>query len=354
MRVEYPLPYKAFRCIADQCPDTCCAGWEVDLDDEAYYRYQVVKGAFGDRIRATIREDADWKYFPLTDRGRCPFLKDDLLCEMYEKLGEDSLCQTCTEYPRYFVEVGEYEQRDMSLACPEYARLYFTQEGPIAFAQEEAWPEWECEEISEADEARRDVILARRDALIARLQSEKGSILEMTKDADLQQIDAELVTLLQTMEPIGAAWEEMAKELTELLQNTGKEALRLRFWKSTCAEGENWVTKFAVYLVYRYWIDSWFDKERDDSVLFAKCASCEDVPNQNITAAENPKDALLYAYEKPEWNLVLRSLRLLEWMCVLRFEKQDRRFSIEDFIDAAHIFSRQVEFDTDNVDKMKQ
>ena len=26
--------YHDFRCIAEKCPDSCCAGWQVDLDDE--------------------------------------------------------------------------------------------------------------------------------------------------------------------------------------------------------------------------------------------------------------------------------------------------------------------------------
>ena len=29
-----PDYYKKFSCIADKCPDTCCAGWEIVVDDE--------------------------------------------------------------------------------------------------------------------------------------------------------------------------------------------------------------------------------------------------------------------------------------------------------------------------------
>ena len=34
MILRYPSYYDKFRCIAGACPNTCCAGWEIDIDDE--------------------------------------------------------------------------------------------------------------------------------------------------------------------------------------------------------------------------------------------------------------------------------------------------------------------------------
>ena len=31
----YPPFYKRFRCMASACPDSCCVGWEVVVDDDA-------------------------------------------------------------------------------------------------------------------------------------------------------------------------------------------------------------------------------------------------------------------------------------------------------------------------------
>ena len=109
MIIEYPEYYNRFRCIADRCPDTCCAGWEVDVDEDMYYYYKVVPGKIGEKIRSHMVEDGDEKYFPLTKEGRCPFLDDKNLCEIYSALGEESLCRVCTEYPRYYMEIGNYE-----------------------------------------------------------------------------------------------------------------------------------------------------------------------------------------------------------------------------------------------------
>ena len=32
--------YDSFRCIAGDCPQTCCAGWLIEIDDEALEGYQ--------------------------------------------------------------------------------------------------------------------------------------------------------------------------------------------------------------------------------------------------------------------------------------------------------------------------
>ena len=150
MIIEYPSYYEKFRCIGGRCPDTCCAGWEVDVDEASSAYYRSVEGSFGDTLRAHIREEDGDCFFPLTKEGRCPFLRKDLLCEMYIQLGEESLCQTCTEYPRYFMDVGNYEQIDMSLSCMELGRIFFTECARIEYIRSEN--EIPGEEISEEEQ----------------------------------------------------------------------------------------------------------------------------------------------------------------------------------------------------------
>ena len=42
MKITVPDYYKEFKCIAGACEDTCCAGWQVDVDEDsfAYYKFQ--------------------------------------------------------------------------------------------------------------------------------------------------------------------------------------------------------------------------------------------------------------------------------------------------------------------------
>ena len=52
MILRVPSYYKEFRCTADRCADSCCIGWELDIDEDTVAYYEQVKGAFGDRLRA--------------------------------------------------------------------------------------------------------------------------------------------------------------------------------------------------------------------------------------------------------------------------------------------------------------
>ena len=59
MKNYYIPKYGEFRCIAGACPDSCCAGWEIVLDDASVERYRTVSGGLGERIRQAMAEDAD-------------------------------------------------------------------------------------------------------------------------------------------------------------------------------------------------------------------------------------------------------------------------------------------------------
>ena len=36
MEITRPDYYKDFSCIAGACPDTCCAGWQIMIDEKRY------------------------------------------------------------------------------------------------------------------------------------------------------------------------------------------------------------------------------------------------------------------------------------------------------------------------------
>ena len=40
MKIVTPAYYKDFKCIAGACTDTCCAGWDVDVDEASYKHYK--------------------------------------------------------------------------------------------------------------------------------------------------------------------------------------------------------------------------------------------------------------------------------------------------------------------------
>lgn len=122
MKIRVPKYFNEFKCIADKCEDTCCAGWEVVIDEDAYEAYQQVKGSFGNRLRNEIINDGEDNIFVLKNNN-CPFLNGNKLCEIYSELGEDYLCYTCQQFPRYTEEFGNLREIGISLSCPEAARI---------------------------------------------------------------------------------------------------------------------------------------------------------------------------------------------------------------------------------------
>lgn len=136
MKNTFPSYYKEFACIADRCPDTCCAGWAVVADSESLDIYKNTVGSFGEKIRSVIAvdEDGDTVFTPVGNR--CPFLLESGLCEMYIQLGHESLCRTCRQYPRHITYFGARCETGISLSCPEAARLIMQSDGPITFETE--------------------------------------------------------------------------------------------------------------------------------------------------------------------------------------------------------------------------
>ena len=122
MKIRVPEYFKEFKCIASECEDTCCAGWGIVIDDETYDKYQKVDGAFGDRLKSEIVHDAGENIFVLKGND-CPFLNESKLCDIYNELGEEGLCYTCRQYPRYLEEFGSLREMGISLSCPEAARI---------------------------------------------------------------------------------------------------------------------------------------------------------------------------------------------------------------------------------------
>lgn len=132
LRPDY---FKKFTCIAGNCPDTCCAGWQIVVDEESLHRYEEEAGHYGRELRDNI----DWAegVFKQDAHKRCAFLNKDNLCEMYKHLGEKSLCMTCTNYPRHIEEFENIREITLSISCPEVARIILALEEPVTFVEEE-------------------------------------------------------------------------------------------------------------------------------------------------------------------------------------------------------------------------
>ena len=120
MRYTVPDYYKKFKCLASDCPATCCAGWQIMIDDKSLKKYASCPGIFGNRLVNSINwEEERFRQY----HSRCAFLNEQNLCDIHLEKGSDFLCRTCRRYPKH-VEVYENEREiSLSLSCPMVARL---------------------------------------------------------------------------------------------------------------------------------------------------------------------------------------------------------------------------------------
>ena len=131
MKTVVPDYYPLFKCIADKCRHSCCVGWEIDIDPLSFQRYQSMPGEWGEKIRCQIICDNDTPYFQLTQEKRCPFLQTNGLCSMILHLGEETLCQICTDHPRFRNHFTNRIEIGLGLCCEEACRLVLTKKEPV-------------------------------------------------------------------------------------------------------------------------------------------------------------------------------------------------------------------------------
>lgn len=138
MRYTTASFYKQFRCIGGICEDSCCENWEIDLDDASLKKYMKQGQEFGKRLRENTRVKD--KQFVLNGT-RCPFLNSDNLCDIYIEMGEESLCETCTNFPRHIEEFDDLKEVSLTMSCPEASRIMLARKEKMTFVCREGTDE---------------------------------------------------------------------------------------------------------------------------------------------------------------------------------------------------------------------
>lgn len=304
MRLTVPDYYDRFRCIASRCTDNCCIGWEIGINPAALADYQSQPGAFGDRLRAAI-QPGDPPFFALTKIGRCPFLNEENLCDIYRQLGESHLCAICDQHPRFHNWFGAEKESGLGLSCEEAARLILFSAPPRLLCREtpeapdpdtELNPELlaglrAVREAAFSILAEPSLPLAHRLALLAALGQDlqhwmdaapqqaaaegctearlvadaafalaefygdrtgwPGLIDQLTEaipEADLSEFLAPLLELLESLPPNHAHWPDRLAALRKALPHR----LARPLWESP--EQEQAAANAAHYMLYRYFL----------------------------------------------------------------------------------------------------
>ena len=184
-----PDYYDKFKCIAGECPDTCCAGWQIVIDEESLAKYKNLKGDYIWKVMSCV----DWESetFRQDNEKRCAFLNKDNLCDLYKNAGEDSLCKTCRDYPRHIEEFEDVREITLSVSCPEVARILMECMEPVRFLTEEKPDELETEDYSDFDPFLFSILEDARKEMIGTIQNrelpiENRAVLVLAMAHDMQ------------------------------------------------------------------------------------------------------------------------------------------------------------------------
>lgn len=162
--------YEQFNCLATKCPNTCCRGWRISIDNETIKRYEKEDGVEGFRLKATMTLGADKevrRFF-----GRCANETKEGLCRLQKMGREELMPEICRIYPRRSIKIGEDEEVTFELSCPMSARLFLENMSDIRMV------DYEGEAISplwiqhKFNERYYDDILAVRDKVINYINSD--------------------------------------------------------------------------------------------------------------------------------------------------------------------------------------
>lgn len=264
MYYRKPHYYDKFSCTADQCPDTCCAGWQIVIDENSLEKYSNVSGDFGIRLLNSI----DWRegIFEQYEK-RCSFLNAENLCDIYKELGADALCDTCRLYPRHIEEFENLREFSLSLSCPVAAKMILECQEPVRFLEEEDEKE-ECEEdFEDFDFLLFDCLLEVREKLFSIVQNrtipiEKRMycVLKTAKNLQTALDEGELFER-DFMAEIELCLQEKAEDfsgnLYKIVQALRKDLLRLEVlreeWKTNLKAADNLFQKG----------ETWYLEKRD-------------------------------------------------------------------------------------------
>ena len=298
MKYIAPAYYRDFKCIASACRHSCCIGWEVDIDTDKLRTYESMTAPYGERIRESIDRDGE-PHFRLSAGDRCPHLSASGLCNIITECGESALCQICSDHPRYRGFYDGVTEIGLGLSCEEAARLALESDNSIGFlvsdSEDFTAAEYRAEYPTE--------LFCENDRFVA---EEKSRLLSLVSDRELD-IGDKLSELLPNT-PVAEEIKSLLLSL-EILDNSWQErinSISASYFNLNFAEYSDCVERTVIAFIFRH-------------------INCESFYSSATVAA----------------------FAALSAMIVAALSK-----SREDFADTLRAYSAEVEYSTDNTEKI--
>ena len=357
-----PIYFDEFSCVAGACPDTCCAGWQIMIDEESLEKYGEVQGSFGSRLKNSI----DWMEgcFYQYDR-RCAFLNEENLCDLYSELGPEALCDTCRLYPRHVEEYEGVREWSLSLSCPIAAEMLLSWQGEVPLIEWETPEEEDLDDFEDFDimlytqlvEARR-LCFERLWADNASMEFYMGACLSLAKEMQLCVDEGEYFRLeeiiesyrekdwsectcktsyedkvaffeeIYSLERLREEWNDVLAEVRENLYDKGEahyEAIWQEFIEYISAEKaagdllRNCKKQLIFFFMYTYFCGAVYD-----DWIYSKMA------------------------------LSIESVRFLQELFLARWARNDKVLTLEDCVELSYRYAREIEHSDLNLNELEE
>lgn len=373
MVLRVPSYYKDFRCIADRCQDSCCIGWEIDIDEDTFSYYKSIGGAFGERLRAHM-ETEECNSFTLRENGWCPFLNEKKLCDICIELGEEALCEVCTEFPRFTMEYENVREKVLCLSCEEVGRLIFSSDEKITWEEREiadgyeydaAWEGEDADETEaacaeaweeEVPEIPAETLEQVRTQAVAILQNRSKPIAERAAEYLLycQQMQQELYGCKPSV------WQEVSEKHGEhagkLLHSQTAEAAyrdflsRMDAYEKLEVLDATW-TQIKEELLTGFQEENYRSRQRE----FVQCQKVREYEYEHLLVYFTNRYFMRAYYDAnilTKAKFAVAGMLMIRDMDVMRFCRNGGVFTLNDRIDTARIYSKEVEHSEENMETL--
>ena len=366
MKIRVPEYFKDFKCIASKCEDTCCAGWGIVIDDATYDRYKNVQGEFGDILRSEIVHEAGENIFVLKGNN-CPFLNEEKTCDIYINIGEENLCYTCQQYPRYTEEFGSLREVGISLSCPEAARIMLNNSKKVEF------------ELSENNEVVSSYNDINAQLFIELLQSRK-IVMDIIQDRTIDLRKRAVVALLfvdEIQEKIDESeikeiksvrekyldkgfLEELINELEEYRDNEGSKYDDMHEYFKVFKDLKHITPDDPLGLndALRYF----WQTDEDEELYIIKHRQFEEYYKDKLYKFENILVYFVFRYFMKavfDYDILAKiktalvSYMIIRELAVVRYT-ENNEFTDEDMVDIAHTYSKDIEHLEENIEALAE
>ncbi len=296
MKTIVPNYYKDFKCIANKCHHNCCIGWEIDIDDETLNRYKDRKGKFSRKLKNGIEFNGDFACFKLDGKGRCVFLNEKNLCDIILNIGENSLCQICTDHPRFRNYYSNRTEIGLGLCCEEAGRIIVTQNEAFSLVEI-------SDDLNDNKETTEEIEFFKyRKEIFEKLQNDENAIFQLCSCDFPNKSIEQWADIFLSLERLDEHWTIILNDLKkiDIKDVTIPEEFKKCF------------KNLLIYFTYRH-LNEYSDKKE----LMFIYLSCEMIKN----------------------------------LCKMHIKKYES-LSYEDIIEYARMYSSEIEYSDENIEKL--